>query len=174
MSNVVKMGEGVENRSGPVLDQEWPDRARQIALSFCVFERDVNSPMTDASLARLFYKHIPAAVEMDSKGKQSSPKEAATLARSIEQDMAVGRDYDEWLGGYNHLPKGAREMFAKGKDNSLNPILDRLAQIGGYERSDILTREAKMQKSGDLFKRDKSRDVNLAAMQAMGLLDNSR
>ena len=125
MGKVVRMGEGVEGRSGPVLDEEWNDRARKVALHFCVFERDMNSPMTDASLARLFYKHIPSAVEMDRSGSEASSGEARALARAIEQDMVVGRDYDQWLAGYNHLPEGTRQIFAKGAGNALNPVLDR-------------------------------------------------
>ena len=169
MGNVVRMGEGVGGRSGPVLDDGWNDRAKQVALHFCVFERDMNSPMTDASLARLFYRHIPAAVEMDSGGKEETAGDALMLARSIEKDMAVGRDYDQWLAGYNHLPEGAREIFAKGKENALNPIMDRLADIGGYERSDLLAREARMQESGLMVKSEKTQQSRLAAIHALGM-----
>ena len=169
MGNVVRMGEGVGRRSGPSLDDGWNDRARQVALHFCVFERDVNSPMTDASLARLFYKHIPAAVEMDRSGSEDSPGEARALARSIEKDMVVGRDYDQWLAGYNHLPEGTRELFAKGKGNALNPVLDRLAEVGGYERSDILVREASLERGGLMVKSEKTQQSRLAAMHALGM-----
>ena len=169
MGKVVRMGEGVEGRSGPVLDEEWNDRARKVALHFCVFERDVNSPMTDASLARLFYKHIPSAVEMDRSGSEASSGEARALARSIEQDMVVGRDYDQWLAGYNHLPEGTRKIFAKGAGNALNPVLDRLADIGGYQRSDILVREAAMQQDGAMVKSEKTQQARLAAMHSLGM-----
>ena len=169
MGGVVRMGEGVGGRSGPVLDEGWNDRARQVALHFCVFERDVNSPMTDASLARLFYRHIPAAVEMDSSGREADPGDARLLSKAIERDMVVGRDYDQWLAGYNHLPEGTREIFAKGKDNALNPVLDRLADIGGFERSDVLTREASMQQSGLIVKSEKTQQSRLAAMHSLGM-----
>jgi len=169
MGNVVRMGDGVGGRSGPTLDDGWNDRARKVALHFCVFEKDVNSPDSHASLARLFYRHIPSAVEMDRSGSEDSPGKARLLARCIEQDMVVGREYDRWLAGYNHLPEGTRELFAKGKGNALNPVLDRLADIGGYERSDILVREASLESSDLMVKSEKTRQSRIAAMHSLGM-----
>jgi len=169
MGDVVRMGEGVARVSGPVLDEGLVEGARKMALHFCVFERDVDSPMTDASLARLFYRHIPAAVEMDRSGKEKEPGDARLLAKSLERDMAVGRDYDQWLAGYDHLPEGTRQTFAKGRDNSLNPVLDRLAAIGGYERNDILTKESAMQQQGSMVRSEKTRRAHLDAMNSLGM-----
>ena len=126
----------------PALSEEWGDRAYNAALHFCVMPRDVNSPMTDASLAKLFYQHIPKAVEMD-KNPPSRILEARSLAKNIERDMVVGREYDTWLAAFNHLKPETRAIFARGAENALNPVLDRLADIGGYERDDVLMREAR-------------------------------
>ena len=83
--------------------------------------------------------------------------------------MVVGREYDRWLAGYNHLPEGTRELFAKGKGNALNPVLDRLADIGGYERSDILVREASLESSDLMVKSEKTRQSRIAAMHSLGM-----
>ena len=169
---------GLDNRRA-VLSEDWNEKAYQASLHFCILERDVNSPMSDASLARLFFRHIPEALELDRIGEESSACQARFLSRRIEQDMVVGRDYDQWLAGYNHLKPETREMFARGKANSLNPILDRLADIGGFEREDILVREAredarKIVKEHVISEEQRKR-LNLekvSAMRSFGMNDN--
>lgn len=160
----------------PVLSEDWEDKAYKASLHFCVFKRDVHSPMTDASLARLFFQHIPEALELDRLGQESSPCQARFLARRIEQDMVVGRDYDQWLSGYNHLKPETRDLFAHGKQNSFNVMLDRLADIGGYEREDILIREAEQDVKEAIQKRissvGKATQENIAAMRSFGMNDN--
>tara|TARA_B100000929_G_scaffold86897_2_gene67950 strand:- start:5628 stop:6140 length:513 start_codon:yes stop_codon:yes gene_type:complete len=166
------MDDGVTQMSNSKLEGDWKDRAYQASLHFCVLERDVNSPMTDASLAKLFFRHIPKAVEMDTSGKEAQPGEAQRLAKEMERDMVVGRDYDEWLAGYDHLKPETRAIFAKGSQNSLNPVLDRLAEVGGYQRSDILTREAAAEKVSNVVsigERKMNDQQRLAAMHALGM-----
>lgn len=151
----------VQDLNTSKLDSQWNDRAWRASLHFCVFKKDVHSPMSDASLARLFFVHIPDAVRIDETGEQAASSEARFLSRRIEQDMVVGRDYDRWLAGYNHINPETRAMFARGKENSLNRVLDRLAEIGGFEREDILIRE----KNEDLKALSEKRVVSLADRQ---------
>lgn len=132
--------------------------------------------MSDAALARLFFVHIPDAVRIDQTGEQATSSEARFLSRRIEQDMVVGRDYDRWLAGYNHINPETRAIFARGKENSLNRVLDRLAEIGGFEREDILIREKNEdmkalteQRVVSLADRQKNSSDRAAAMKSLGM-----
>lgn len=160
-----------EGSSAAVLEADWADRARQASYHFCVLEKDVNSPMTDASLARIFFRHVPMAVEMDAAGAEGSKGDARMLSRALEQDLVVGRDFDSWLAGFNHLPSGTREMFAVGSANSLNPIFDRLADIGGYQRSDVLVKEMQSERGRVVSIESRMRHASerAAAMRALGM-----
>lgn len=169
---IMSNSSGTKDGSAAVLDSNWVDRAYQASLHFCVFERDVNSPDTSASLARLFFRHIPKAVELDETGKQREPGQAAVLSKAIERDLMVGRDYDQWLAGFNHLKDDTRSLFAKGSQNAMNPILDRLADIGGFTRDDILTQEAAKENKGNVIpigRRMKHDRETLAAFRSLGM-----
>jgi len=150
-----------------VLDVEAISKAAdKAALDFCVFEHNANSPMSDASLARLFYRHIPNFAKMESefsegnKPPQEGVDSANSLATFIEHDMVIGREYSTWLAP--HLSKESADLFAEGGRNSLNPVFDKLAEIGGYERSDVLVKEAE----NDSISDERRRKLQMASQMA--------
>lgn len=146
--------------------------ADKAALDFCVFKHNADSPMPDASLARLFYKHIPNFVKMESEfSKGIKPSDdalmsAKSLSKSMENDMIAGREFSSWLSA--HLSKTSADLFAEGGRNSLNPVFDKLAEIGGFERNDILSKEAKMPSVSD-ERRQQNLMLSQQAVKNMGI-----
>lgn len=139
----------IDQQSGSIEEQmrgqALADRAESMALALCVFPHNAKGFGEDAHLARLLFKSLPAVAALDGgipSGRASawegwSPSE---LAAVISDDMEKSRPIVGWLAP--HLSQELRDVFSKGKDSSLNPVFDRLAELGGYERKDILAREA--------------------------------
>ncbi len=153
------------------IETNYEEIGKNAAIDFCVFPHNVDSPMTDSSLARLFYQHLPEFGKLENGqaeyyGENGLQKNAAALAKSIERDMVEGRSYADWLNA--KLSPESKAMFAQGKDNSLNPMLDKLAKIGGYERNDIIAQETAAQQQPEPA--TKQRDtIRQAAFHALGL-----
>ena len=155
-----------------VLSNKLLSDAKKASLEFCVFPHNANSPMSDASLARLFYRHIPEyanMVELNKAGDQSKTKSpenaesARLLSLAVTNDIVASRVYSNWLAP--HLSDESKALFAQGSKNSLNPALDRLAEIGGFKRDDVLTRE----KAAESVPEDKKR----LHQQAMALANKN-
>lgn len=125
--------------------QALADRAEEMAVALCVFPHNADGFAEDAHLARLFFRSLPAVAALDGgtpSGRARpwqdwTPKE---LASAISDDMEKSRPIVGWLAP--HLSQDLRAVFAKGKESSLNPVFDRLAEIGGHTRNDLLAREA--------------------------------
>ena len=148
--------------------QKLADLSEKTALTLCVFPHNARQPGIESSLARMFFEQLPTVAAMDGGEASSrativnwSPQD---LSRAISHDIEQGREIVDWLAP--HLPKHIVTMFDKGAQSSLNPIFDRLAKEGGFERDDVLVREARLQENTE---RSKRQSVFAAASQFLGL-----
>lgn len=175
MNDVVEKGRaGVENSASPSNDpntmsgQSLADFSEKTALTLCVFPHNARQPGADSSLARMFFEHLPTVASFDGATVSNRATilswSARDMSRSLSQDIEAGRDIIGWLSP--HLPANITEMFDKGAKSSLNPIFDRLAKEGGFQRDDILVREAQSQETTEKSKRQA---LFASASQFLGL-----
>lgn len=150
--------------------QALADLSEKTAITLCVFPQNARQPGVDSSLARMFFEQLPTVAAMD--GAQVSdratvlPWDARDMSRALSHDIEQGREIIDWLAP--HLPKHIVTMFDKGSGSTLNPVFEKLAREGGFERDDVLSREAVLQKSENIEK-NKRQSLFAQASQFLGL-----
>lgn len=121
--------------------------AREARLQMVVFHHDAQVPGEVASLSRLLWRHIPelakrSGVQIDEK--EGHPPEVSAsdrwLAKTIADDMSDGRGVVDWLAKVTS--DQTKAMFAKGRDNAMDGILQRFSEERGFERNDLIAVEA--------------------------------
>ena len=143
--SLIKNDQSTSSSQLDMRGQILADRAENMAIALCVFPHNADGFAEDAHLARLLFRSLPAVAALDggTPSDRARPWEGWTpkeLASVISDDMEKSRPIVGWLAP--HLSQEIRDIFAKGKDSSLNPVFDRLAELGGHERTDLLAREA--------------------------------
>ena len=118
--------------------------ARQARLTFCVFPKDVRSPLfDDAGVSRLLYAWLPELARRE--GAELAPRDIPSeelgglvpaslspqqLARAIDDDMQRARRLSDWLGP--HVSGDVAALMSRGDDSILQPVLDRFAARHGF------------------------------------------
>jgi hypothetical protein len=140
--------------------------ARDARINLCVFEGNANIPGEVSSLARMLWFHIPelakrSGVQID-ESREGHPAGVFSpdnkLVEVIARDMDGGRDMVSWLGAV--ATPQTKAMFAPGGGNAMDAVLDRFAKDRGFERDDLLAREAAAARGSDSGRATQSREAD--------------